>query len=78
MRPEKLSTNQGPVWLARLGSAISQLKVEHASEWVPDFLTQGLFAEAAMQGFVEMERNGANNIANIIESNSSLTKLSYP
>ena len=66
---------QNSKWLVRLGSAIPQLKVEYANEWIPDFLDQGLFAEAAMQGFVEMERNGANNIANIIESNSSLTKL---
>lgn len=61
---------QNQKWLARLGAAISQLRVEHADEWIPDFLNQGLFAEAAMQGFVEMERNGAKNIANIIASNS--------
>jgi len=69
---------QNQKWLARLGSAIPQLKVEHANEWIPDFLDQGLFAEAAMQGFVEMERNGTKNIANVIESNSSLTKLRRP
>ncbi len=60
---------QNQKWLTRLGSAIPQLKVEYAGEWIVDFLNQGLFAEAAMQGFVEMERNGAANIANVIESN---------
>ncbi|MCH7828865.1 hypothetical protein IH982_03350 [Patescibacteria group bacterium] len=69
---------QNQKWLARLGVAIPQLKVEHADEWIPDFLNQGLFAEAAMQGFVEMERNGAKNIASVIESNSSLMKLRNP
>jgi len=63
---------QNQKWLARLGSAIPQLKVEYAHEWIPDFLDQGLFAEAAMQGFVEMERNGAQNIANVIESHRLL------
>ena len=64
--------------LRNKGVAIPQLKVEHADEWIPDFLDQGLFAEAAMQGFVEMERNGAKNIANVIESNDSLMKLKIP
>ena len=58
-------------WLLRLGSAVPQLKVEYAAEWIVDFLNQGLFAEAAMQGFVEMERNGVKNIMNAIESNGS-------
>jgi len=69
---------QNQKWLVRLGAAIPQLKVEHADEWIPDFLNQGLFAEAAMQGFVEMERNGTKNITRVIESNSSLTKLRNP
>ena len=60
---------QNQKWLTRLGSALPQLKVEYAGEWIVDFLNQGLFAEAAMQGFVEMERNGVANIANVIESN---------
>jgi len=60
---------QNQKWLVRLGSAIPQLKVEYAAEWIVDFLDQGLFAEAAMQGFVEMERNGLKNIMNVIESN---------
>lgn len=69
---------QNEKWLARLGAAIQQLKIEYADEWIPDFLNQGLFAEAAMQGFVEMERNGTKNIAEVIESNGSLTKLRNP
>ena len=69
---------QNQKWLVRLGSAIPQLRVEYANEWIPDFLNQGLFAEAAMQGFVEMERNGVRNIVNVIESNSSLARLRNP
>jgi len=53
---------QNRKWLLRIGAAVDQLKVEYAGEWLPDFLKQGLFAEAAMQGFVEMERNGTANI----------------
>ena len=62
---------QNQKWLVRLGSAIPQLKVEYAAEWIVDFLNQGLFAEAAMQGFVEMERNGVKNIMRVIDSRSS-------
>ncbi|MDA1337395.1 MAG: hypothetical protein O3C23_01380 [bacterium] len=62
---------QNQKWLVRLGVAVLQLKVEYAHEWIADFLNQGLFAEAAMQGFVEMERNGVKNIMNVIDSNSS-------
>ncbi|MCH8048490.1 hypothetical protein IIC44_00090 [Patescibacteria group bacterium] len=61
---------QNQKWLIRLGSAVPQLKVEYSAEWIMDFLDQGLFAEAAMQGFVEMERNGVKNIMNVINSNS--------
>ena len=64
--------------MVRLGSVIPHLRVEYGKEWIPDFLNQGLFAEAAMQGFVEMERNGARNIANVIESNSSLARPRNP
>lgn len=59
---------QNEKWLLRLGSGVRQLAVRYAAEWIPDFINQGLFAEAAMQGFVEMERNGAKNIARVITS----------
>jgi len=62
---------QNQKWLLRLGSGIRQLNPRYAGEWIPDFLDQGLFAEAAMQGFVEMERNGTKNIARVIESSGS-------
>ena len=69
---------QNQKWLLRLGSGIRQLNPKYAAEWIEDFLNQGLFAEAAMQGFVEMERNGAANIASAIESNNSLVKPRNP
>jgi len=62
---------QNQKWLLRLGSAVPQLNIKYAAEWILDFLDQGLFAEAAMQGFVEMERNGTENIMRVIESKSS-------
>ena len=58
---------QNEKWLLRLGSAVRQLNCKYAAEWIVDFLDQGLFAEAAMQGFVEMERNGVKNIAEVIQ-----------
>ncbi|MDP2734934.1 MAG: hypothetical protein Q8P12_01875 [bacterium] len=58
---------QNQKWLLRVGAGISQLAPESAADWMEDFLNQGLFAEAAMQGFVEMERNGARNIAQLLK-----------
>lgn len=57
-------------WLLRAGAGINQLAVETAGDWMEDFLNQGLFAEAAMQGFVELERNGLNNIMQLVEKAS--------
>lgn len=54
-------------WLLQTGAGISQEDVRYASEWIVDYLNQGLFAEAAMEGYVEMERRGAENIAEIIQ-----------
>jgi len=53
-------------WLLQHGSAVDQLDPEYAAEWIADLIEQGVLAEAAMQGFVEMERAGVINIEKAI------------
>jgi len=53
-------------WLLELGSGILQNDPDHADEWIFDLLESGWFAEAAMQGFIEAEKRGVFNIAEII------------
>lgn len=54
-------------WLLRLGSAIEQENPDYADQWLFDFLDNGWFAEAAMQGFVEGEKSGTFNIEKIVK-----------
>ena len=54
-------------WLLRLGSAVDQDDPDYADQWIFDLLNSGWFAEAAMQGFVEVEKLGTYNIQKIIE-----------
>lgn len=54
-------------WLVRLGAGINQLAPEHAADWVADYLDKGYFAEAAMQGYVEGELKGTQNIVRVIQ-----------
>lgn len=53
-------------WLLRLGSAVDQDDPDYADQWLFDLLDSGWFAEAAMQGFVEVEKLGTYNIQKII------------
>ncbi len=55
-------------WLVSIGTGITQLEPELCHEWIPDFLYKGRFAEAAMQGYLEMERQGALHITNILNN----------
>ncbi|MBI1984807.1 MAG: hypothetical protein HYS60_01695 [Candidatus Wildermuthbacteria bacterium] len=53
-------------YIVSLGAGIKQLDPKLAAEWVQDMINKGSFAEAAMQGFVEMEKRGTENISKII------------
>ncbi len=53
-------------WLLKLGSGILQENPRYGDQWLFDWLDSGLFAEAAMQGFVEGEKLGTLNIKKII------------
>ena len=53
-------------WLLYLGSAIIQENPDYTDQWLFDFLNSGVFAECAMQGFVEAEKLGTFKIEKII------------
>jgi hypothetical protein len=53
-------------WLLYLGSAIIQENPNYTDQWLFDFLNSGVFAECAMQGFVEAEKLGTFKIEKII------------
>lgn len=53
-------------WLIHIGSGIAQESPAYADQWLFDLLNAGDFAEAAMQGFMEIEKKGAYNIEKII------------
>ncbi|MBI2574190.1 MAG: hypothetical protein HYV78_02255, partial [Candidatus Wildermuthbacteria bacterium] len=55
-------------WLLQIGAGVDQLNPKHASEWLPDLIQKGVFARAAMQGFVEIEKRGLWNIQKIIKN----------
>ncbi|MCX6721161.1 MAG: hypothetical protein NT026_00980 [Candidatus Staskawiczbacteria bacterium] len=54
-------------WLLHIGAGIFQENPIFANQWFYDYLNSGDFAEAAMQGFMEIEKMGAQNIEKIIE-----------
>ncbi len=52
-------------WLISLGAGIVQENPVYANEWVFDYLNSGRFAEAMMDGFIEVEKLGSYNIKKI-------------
>lgn len=53
-------------WLMHIGAAFLQENPKYTDQWIYDLLGAGDFAEAAMQGFIEIENMGTYNIENII------------
>ncbi len=53
-------------WLLSVGAGIDGFDPKLTRHWMQDVLYSGRLAEAAMQGFVEIERGGVANIANLI------------
>jgi len=54
-------------WLLSLGAGILQENPAYADQWIFDYLKSGRFAEAAIQGFIEVEKMGVYNIQEIIK-----------
>ena len=53
-------------WLLKSGFGLEQEDLRCVGEWLGDWLTQGYLAEAAMEGFVEGEKQGTRNIRNLV------------
>ncbi|MEW6610452.1 MAG: hypothetical protein AB1352_02390 [Patescibacteria group bacterium] len=49
-------------WVREVGAGTKQLNPRYASEWITDLLNEGWFAEAAMQGYLDIEQDGVENI----------------
>jgi len=56
-------------WLLHVGAGIPQENPRYTEQWFYDSLNAGDFAEAAMQGFMEIETMGTYNIERIINNN---------
>lgn len=55
-------------WLLHIGAGIAQENPKYIEQWLCDLVHSGDFAEAAMQGFMEIEKMGAYNIEKVIEN----------
>ena len=58
---------QNRKWLLGIGVGTDQLSPNYTHEWLPKMIKDGHLAGAAMQGFIEMERGGTENIIKIIK-----------
>lgn len=54
-------------WLLRIGAGISMENPRYASQWIFDYLNGGRLAEAAMEGYIEIEKMGVCNIKKILQ-----------
>lgn len=57
-------------WLLRTGAGVLQKNPKYANQWLFDYLESGRFAEAAIQGFIEVEKLGSYKIEKICLANS--------
>ena len=55
-------------WLLRIGAGILQENPKYANQWLFDYLESGRFAEAAMRGFISIEKLGTYNIVKIVSN----------
>ncbi|MES3005484.1 MAG: hypothetical protein V4664_00905 [Patescibacteria group bacterium] len=49
-------------WLLRMGAGINQKNPMFADEWLNDLVQDGILADVAMHGFIEIEKKGTFNI----------------
>lgn len=52
-------------WLLKTGAGILEEEPRYANHWLLDYVKSGRFAQAAMQGFIEVEKAGVFNIERI-------------
>ncbi len=53
-------------WLLDVGAGVTQGDPRLAHEWLPKMIESGRLASCAMRGFIDMERNGVQNIEKIL------------
>ncbi len=53
-------------WLEVIGAGITQENPKYSHEWLLDYLDNGWLAEAALQGYLEVPRDGVEHIKKII------------
>jgi hypothetical protein len=53
-------------WLLATGAGIEQENPKYASEWIFDWLREGIFMESAISGYFEIEKYGTFNMEKII------------
>lgn len=52
-------------WLLRTGAGLLEEDPRYAHQWIFDYLESGRFAEAAMHGFIDVEKLGVYNIEKV-------------
>jgi len=53
-------------WLLTVGAGVDNLNPHYITEWLPDLLTSGRLARAAMDGFLNAEQMGTYNIEKLL------------
>ncbi len=53
-------------WLQVIGAGIPQERPQFSHEWLIDYLDNGWLAEAALQGYLEITREGVENIKQVV------------
>lgn len=53
-------------WIVGIGSGVPQIDPKYANQWLFDYLSSGRFAEAALDGFIEVEKLAVYKIAKIV------------
>lgn len=56
-------------WLLRVGAGILMENPRYSEQWLFDYLNGGRLAEAAMEGYIEIEKMGVYNIKKILSQN---------
>ncbi|MEK7174629.1 MAG: hypothetical protein AAB759_03140 [Patescibacteria group bacterium] len=57
-------------WLMTIGAGMPQKDPRYVDQWLFDYLEAGWFAEAALQGFVGVEKAGAYHIEQIVKNHA--------
>ncbi len=58
-------------WVTKMGAGIAQEDVEFVAQWLDDWLREGLLAEAALEGFIEVPKDGTFIIQKILNKKRS-------